>query len=161
MRLPPFVCQSTDLGHGRLDQREVKVFSIEPTQVELPHARTLVVVAKNSSSTGKSAKKSSEETVSFYLSSRLPGRAESFARLIRGHWGGSEIRNHWVRDALWAEDKTRSRNWTLNANLAILRACLVSVGYRHASSHPWPHIFELCSNRTGIARALLDGKPFK
>ncbi|HUF61178.1 MAG TPA: hypothetical protein VMN36_03815, partial [Verrucomicrobiales bacterium] len=66
-----------------------------------------------------------------------------------------------VRDALWAEDKTRSRNWTLNANLAILRASLISLRSRHAASHPWPHIFEYCAHRPGIARALLDGKPFK
>jgi predicted transposase YbfD/YdcC len=54
-----------------------------------------------------------------YLSSLIPQSATRFARLVRGHWGGAEIRNHWVCDALFEEDSTRSKN--LNANLAVLR----------------------------------------
>jgi len=46
---------------------------------------------------------------------------------IRSHWGGCEIRNHWVRDAIFEEDSTRSKNVNLNGNLAILRGALVAL----------------------------------
>jgi len=42
--------------------------------------------------------------------------------LIRGHWGGVEIRNHWRRDALMGEDGSRSRQPNLLANLALIRS---------------------------------------
>ena len=92
--------------------RCIKVFAVEPTAVLLPYARTLVVVEKTSSKNTVT-----EHTVSFYLSSRpaRPGCAPPFLEAIRGHWGGCEIRNHWIRDALWGEDKTRSKNWNSNA----------------------------------------------
>ena len=45
--------------------------------------------------------------------------------LIRGHWGGIEIRNHWRKDACLREDKTRSRNPTTVAALGMVRNCLL------------------------------------
>ena len=41
--------------------------------------------------------------------------------LIRGHWAGCEIRNHWRKDACLLEDKTRSRNPNIVAALAMIR----------------------------------------
>jgi predicted transposase YbfD/YdcC len=52
---------------------------------------------------------------------------ERAARIIRGHWGGVEIRNHWIRDACLHEDKTRSRNPRIVANLAMLRNTLLKI----------------------------------
>lgn len=86
-------------------------------------------------------------TRSFYLSSHHPRQASFFARLIRGHWGGCEIRNHWVRDALFEEDRTRSKNINLNANLAILRASLIALKARLCPQLPWPALHQLCSMR--------------
>ena len=51
--------------------------------------------------------------------------------LIRGHWGGVEIRNHWRRDACLGEDTTRSRNPHIVANLALLRNALLTVVSDH------------------------------
>ena len=111
----------------------------------LPHIRTLVVREKTvRKSAGKRFKitagkppapavdavavvpleEAGEDPVSYFLGTRLPGPAEPFAQLIRGHWGGCEIRNHGTRDVQWEEDKTRSGNWALNANVAILRVAL-------------------------------------
>ena len=45
-----------------------------------------------------------EDPGSYFLGTRLPGPAEPFAQLIRGHWGGCEIRNHGTRDVQWKED---------------------------------------------------------
>lgn len=60
----------------------------------------------------------------YYLSSALPEQytPAGWLELIRGHWAGVEIRNHWRRDALMGEDRSRSRNANLLANLALLRS---------------------------------------
>lgn len=117
--------------------------------------RSLVVVHKTSAT----AAAPEVATTSYYLSSRLPGPAADFAAAIRGHWGGCEIRNHWVRDALWAEDKTRSRNWHLNANLAVLRAALIAVRAQRAVHLSWPALFELAAFQPAFPLRLLTQPP--
>lgn len=63
----------------------------------------------------------------YYLSSAQPERYSplEWLQLIGGHWAGVEIRNHWRRDVLMGEDKSRSRNPNLLANLAIIRSALL------------------------------------
>lgn len=112
--------------------------------------RSLVVVTKQTWSTSPGASKESEVTVSHYVGSLIPQSAALFARLIRGHWGGCEIRNHWVRDALFEEDATRSKNLNLNGNLAVLRCAVIALKARHASHLSWPTIFELSGLRPAI-----------
>lgn len=151
----------------------------------LPHIRTLVVREKTvakpggkrfKTSAGKTAGKAAatpkdtttasveddgEDPVSYFLGTRLPGPAEPFAQLIRGHWGGCEIRNHGTRDVQWKEDKTLSANWALNASLAILRVALISVKFRQGVTLPWPQIFENCARSSVPAISLINGKSIK
>ena len=110
--------------------------------------RTLVVVEKTS--TPKSTPEEAAESVSHYVSSHSPKRAEFFAELVRGHWGGCEIRNHWVRDALFEEDSTRSKNVNLNGNLAVLRGSLIALKSRLAPDKSWPFIRELSSMKISL-----------
>jgi predicted transposase YbfD/YdcC len=65
----------------------------------------------------------------YYLSSAPPEHyaAKQWLDLIRGHWGGVEIRNHWRRDVLMGEDRSRSRQANLLANLAIMRSALLAI----------------------------------
>jgi len=65
----------------------------------------------------------------YYLSSALPDQypPSQWLTLIRGHWGGVEIRNHWRRDAIMGEDGSRSRNPNLLANLALIRNVLLAL----------------------------------
>jgi len=123
--------------------------------VDLPYVRSLIVVHKTSSR----AAAPDVATTSYYLSSRLPGPAADFARAIRGHWGGSEIRNHWVRDALWAEDRTRSKHWHLNASLAVLRAGLIALRARTVAHLSWPQLFERCAYHPAFPLRLLTQSP--
>ncbi|WP_020493805.1 DDE transposase family protein [Verrucomicrobium sp. 3C] len=60
---------------------------------------------------------------------------------IRGHWGGAEIGNHWRRDARMGEDRSRSRQPNLPADLALIRNALLSLlskrlGERFCSTPP-------------------------
>jgi len=63
----------------------------------------------------------------YYLSSAPPEQytPAGWLKLIRGHWAGVEIRNHWRRDVLMGEDRSRSRNANLLANLALIRSALL------------------------------------
>ena len=91
-------------------------------------------------------------TIAFDTTSHSPAPdcARHFAALARGHWGGSESRNHWVRDACMREDKTRSKNYNLNGNLSARRVGLVAL---KADLHPepsWPALQERCQHNPQI-----------
>ena len=103
---------------------------VEPMAIDFPFARTVVGI--RSVRTLKSTGITTTEW-RFYLSSQEPAQrsAENWIRLIRGHWGGVENRNHWRRDALWGEDNARSRNSPLVANLALVRSALFRLLNRH------------------------------
>jgi predicted transposase YbfD/YdcC len=148
-------------------------------EIGLPHVRTLVVVEKTSTSKNGKPKTAAtadaatvgvptkgdatevEETVSYYLSCHHPRRAEFFAELIRGHWGGCEIRNHWVRDAIFDEDSTRSKNVNLNGNLAILRGALITLKARLVPDRSWPFIRELSSMKISLPYNMICKNLFK
>ena len=92
-----------------------------------------------------------------YLSSALPEahRPEQWLGLIRGHWGGVEIRNHWRRDALMGEDRSRSRNPNLLANVALIRSALLHLFAQHFPERPLPEIREQLHSRPGQCLALV------
>ncbi len=100
-------------------------------QVGFPHIQTVVKIWRTSS-----ANKTDEKKICYYLSSepfdrRTPAQ---WLQLVRGHWGGVEIRNHWRKDACLLEDKTRSRNSTLVGALAMLRNVLLFM-YKEQDAH--------------------------
>jgi predicted transposase YbfD/YdcC len=94
----------------------------------------------------------------YYLSSRLPAdyRAEQWLALIRGHWGGVEVRNHWRRDAVMGEDGSRSRNANLLANVALIRSGLLALLAEHDPAAPLPQIRERLHSRPNRCLALLN-----
>ena len=91
-------------------------------QVGFPHIQTVVKIWREST-----AYKTDEQEICYYLSSEPFDRRtpEQWLELVRGHWGGVEIRNHWKKDAILLEDKTRSRNPTMVGALAMLRNTLL------------------------------------
>ncbi len=91
-------------------------------QVGFPHIQTVVKIWRTST-----AYRTEEKEVCYYLSSepfdqRTP---EQWLQLVRDHWGGVEIRNHWRKDACLLEDKTRSRNPVIVGTFAMLRNLLL------------------------------------
>jgi predicted transposase YbfD/YdcC len=99
----------------------------------LPHVETVIRVRRRSSSY-QSPERTEE---SFYISSIPENKytPEQWMNLIRGHWGGIEIRNHWRKDACLLEDKTRSRNPNIVASLAMLRNCCLQF-FQKQKKHP-------------------------
>lgn len=84
----------------------------------------MIVVKKQTQQKQRTA----QETRGFISSLEQRERKPSqWLQAIRGHWAGVEIRNHWRRDAIWMEDKTRSRNANIVGALALLRNSLLAL----------------------------------
>ena len=108
---------------------------IKPTHAlksSFPHARSIIAVYSKGIRNGKPYK-----NMRYYISSQPPESRSNnqWGALIRGHWGGVENRNHWSRDAIWLEDKTRSRNFNLVGNLAVIRNALLSIVATHRENY--------------------------
>jgi hypothetical protein len=110
--------------HGRIEQRAIAVAATNAMESGFPYARSVLAVWLKSERAGKES-----VAVRYYISSHEPEEhtPAQWHRLIRGHWGGVENRNHWSRDAIWREDATRSRNANLVGNLALLRNTLLAL----------------------------------
>jgi predicted transposase YbfD/YdcC len=93
----------------------------------------------------------------YYLSSALPEqyRPPQWLALIRGHWAGVEIRNHWRRDVIFGEDGSRSRNPNLLANLALIRSALLAALAEHFQDTASPAIIENLSRKTDQSLRIL------
>lgn len=107
----------------------------------------------------RTVKKTSATTTEsrYYLSSAPPQeyQPEGWLDLIRGHWGGVEVRNHWRRDALMGEDRSRSRQANLLANVALLRNAILQILSEHLQEHSLPKLREDLHSRPGQCLALL------
>jgi predicted transposase YbfD/YdcC len=114
-----------------------------------------LIVLRSERTIKKTAATSTESR--YYLSSALPGqyRPEQWLSLIRGHWGGVEIRNHWRRDALMGEDRSRSRNAHLLANLALIRNALLAILSRNLNAPTLPELRESLHSKPSACYVLL------
>jgi predicted transposase YbfD/YdcC len=123
-------------------------------KADFPFARSLIVVRSD-----RTVKKTGQTTNEsrYYLSSVPPEdhTPAQWQGLIRGHWGGVEIRNHWRRDALMGEDRSRSRHPNLLANMALIRSALLALLADHFDGQSWPQIREQLNARTTHSLNLL------
>lgn len=129
-------------------------FDIEPLSADFPYARTLIVLRSE-----RTVKKTGQSTTEsrYYLSSvpaqdYAPGQ---WLELIRGHWGGVEVRNHWRRDAIMGEDRSRSRQAKLLANLALIRNALLQVLAASLQEQTLPQLRECLHSHPVRCLALL------
>lgn len=130
----------------------MRVYAVEPLEVRLPGARSLVVIERATTFAADEV-----PTVAYYLTSHPPGPgcARRFAGLVRGHWGGCESRNHWARDASMREDRTRCKDYNVNCNLAALRVGLLALKAQHHPDRSWPNLQECCQANPGIPFQIL------
>lgn len=94
----------------------------------------------------------------YYLSSIPPDQhsSEQWLQFICGHWAGVEIRNHWRRDVLMGEDRSRSRNANLLANLALLRSALLCALAEELGNRTQPEIQEHLHSNPNRCLALIS-----
>jgi predicted transposase YbfD/YdcC len=133
-----------------VEERALHVFPTDGMAMDFPYARSVVVV--RSRRTEKRTQKTTEET-RYYLSSLDPEELTpaGWHGLIRGHWAGVENRNHWRRDALFGEDRSRSRNTRLLTNLALLRNALLRLLPRCFPGESVPVIRERLQSKPALA----------
>ena len=123
-------------------------------QADFPFARSLIVLRNT-----RCIKKTNQTTTEphYYLSSAPPQhyRPPQWLTLIRGHWAGVEVRNHWRRDVIFGEDGSRSSNPNLLANLALIRSALLALLTEHFPETPSPEIIELLDRNTNQSLQIL------
>lgn len=109
--------------------------------------------------TSRTVKRSDQTTTEsrFYLSSCHPDEhtPAQWHALIRGHWGGVEIRNHWRRDALCGEDNSRTSKCAALANLALVRNALLALLPDHFPDLSLPQIMESLHSRPAACLRIL------
>jgi len=144
---------------------------VTPTEVGFPHAETIIKVVRSSTKQTRKAKttkkskptktiKTTSTEVAYYISS-IPWDKYTEAqwmRLIRGHWGGVEIRNHWRKDACLLEDATRSRNPNIVASLAMLRNCYLHFYEQQEKYDSLPALTEAVAADSKLAFRMLMGR---
>ncbi len=151
-------------------------------EVDFPHAECIIKVTRlskktkkrekkaekkkagNSGKSGKTrkaeAEKKTEPEVCYYISSMPPDRLtpEQWMSIIRGHWGGIEIRNHWRKDACLMEDATRSRNPNIVAALAMLRNCYLHFYEQQDEYDSLPALTEAVAANSNMALRMIMGR---
>jgi predicted transposase YbfD/YdcC len=123
-------------------------------RADFPFARSLIVL-RNTRLIKKTNRSTTESH--YYISSALPEqyRPADWLALIRGHWAGVEVRNHWQRDVLFGEDGSRSRNPNLLANMALIRNVLLAILPEHFPETTGPEIVEQLSRNTNRSFQIL------
>lgn len=122
--------------------------------IDWPYARSLLCVESRRGT--KTLRGRPERR--YYLSSLEPQERTPAAwqNLIRNHWAGVEIRNHWRKDACWGEDRTRSRNPNIVGALALLRNTLLAIVADHLDTYgSMPAFSEACLADPAFALRLI------
>jgi predicted transposase YbfD/YdcC len=116
-------------AHGRIDRHRIWSAPV-PSTITFPHAKTYLIVERESS-TLDDVRVSIETR--FYVTDLSADDAtiEHLFRLVHGHWS---IENglHWVRDVTFGEDLSQVRTGTLPRVLATLRNLAIGI-IRHTT----------------------------
>ena len=118
----PVADQTTDKGHGRTEQRTVKLTAVA-AGIDFPGAQLALQITR-----WHKTKSGPLSTEVIYAITDLGFRDMSPAELAdaaRAHWG-SENRLHWVRDVTFTEDLSQIRTGSGPAVMATLRNIAVS-----------------------------------
>ena len=151
--------------------------------MEFPHAECIIKVTRKSKTTKKksteaaakkkkkkkgkssdkqtqSARKKNEPEVSYYISSIPPDKLTcgQWMAIIRNHWGGIEIKNHWRKDACLLEDATRSREPNIVAAMAMLRNCYLHFYEEQDEYDSLPALTEAVAANSNMALRMIMGR---
>jgi predicted transposase YbfD/YdcC len=121
--------ETTDQGHGRVDERSYFVTKIPPdfaVAKEWPWVKAIGYAVRIT----RHADGTETDEVRYYVLSRyLSGKR--FAQAVRSHWAIESM--HWVLDVTFREDESRTRERTLANNISWLRRFAITLLKRHPS----------------------------
>jgi predicted transposase YbfD/YdcC len=121
--------QTVDTSHGRSETRRYRVcselgeFFTRPGTRDSPTFPGVAMVGMVESQTERDGK-IEQETRYYLCSTKLD--AETFGRVVRGHWG-IENRLHWVLDVVFRDDLARLRTDHGPANMAVVRHMAINL----------------------------------
>lgn len=122
--------QTTDNGHGRLDERHYVLAKLPgdfPGKDQWPGLKAIGMAVR----TTQRPDGTRTGDVRYFISSAfLSGKR--FAEAVRGHWA-IENSLHWVLDVTFDEDRGRTRKRRIADNLSWLRRFAISLLKRHPS----------------------------
>jgi len=126
----------------------------------MPYCRTLLSV------TGRflyetSGKESRLER--YFIASLLPTdrTPNQWLAIVRGHWKGTEIGNHWQRDAIMGEDCTPSRHTNIVGAFALLNNAAHALMRRSFAFQSLPETIEYLQTHADKTIRLMTGPPMK
>jgi predicted transposase YbfD/YdcC len=117
-------------GHGRTETRTLKAAHV--SRLDFPHARQAIKITRRrqDSTTGSTSRETVYAVTSLTSAHATP---PDLARLVREHW--SIEAHHHIRDTTFSEDTSTSRTGSGPANLATIRAAVITAikdaGYLH------------------------------
>jgi predicted transposase YbfD/YdcC len=119
------VVQTTEKGHGRLEQRSICVSSAAAARVDFPHVAQVARIERVRTRLKNHTEQ--RETV-FCITSLGPNKADAsrLLKLNRAHWA---IENclHYVRDRTFDEDRSQVRRCAAPHLMASLRNLAIGV----------------------------------
>ena len=139
---------TTELGHGRIETRSIKIAALEPHELDFPGARSIAIIQR-SFEDKKRGRRSSEQVA--YISSLTQPDPETFLAVSRYHWS-IENSLHYVKDFTYLEDRHTMHTANGHFNMSLLRACAISV----ANLVSAPSMPAACSDFKKTARSLLN-----
>jgi predicted transposase YbfD/YdcC len=126
----PTASSGRDTGHGRIETRTLKTAHV--SHLDFPGARQAIKITRRrqDTTTGKTTRETAYAITSL---TSAHATAPDLARLIREHW--SIEAHHHIRDVTFGEDTAASRTGNGPANLATIRAAIITAikdaGYLH------------------------------
>ena len=113
----PISYQHTDLGHGRITRRTIRVLPA-PDTVTFPHAQQIYLIERYVTDTHGQSPSAAAALGVTNLTDTLAGPAD-LALHTQSHWGVESL--HWLRDTCYREDTSRARTRNGPRILASLR----------------------------------------
>ena len=125
-RQVPVAHRTREQGHGRAEQRILKVTAVA-AGLAFPHAaQAIQIIRRRRPLNGKNKKWSTETIYAITSLTAIQARPAELADIARGHWS-IEDRLHWVRDMVYDEDRSQVRTGNGPRVMASLRNLAITI----------------------------------
>lgn len=141
-----------EIGHGRLEERQLVVQALRPGELDWPGAaQVFVVISRRVTEAGQFR----PATLIYGITSLTPEEADAtrLLRLYRGHWT-VENKTFWVRDKVMGEDASPVATGNIVAVMASLRGAVLNLLRGGGSDRVARTIREFNADRKAAFRAL-------
>jgi predicted transposase YbfD/YdcC len=125
LREEPQVAASLDLGHGRVEKRQLQA-SRALCDHELWPGLEQVFAIERTVTHQKSGKTTREVVYGCTSLTKERASAEMLLKVVRGHWT-IENQSHWVRDVSFDEDRSQVRKGNIPQVMAALRNTVIGL----------------------------------